>query len=451
MPDRSSPTSVSQAPRPADVGEARLSRADLETILAVTRALAAPFDLSTMLAEVTVAARRVLRAERASVWLLDEPAGELVMEVSSDLRHVRIPLDRGIAGACARERRTINVPDCYADPRFDAAFDRTSGFRTRCSLTLPLVDHRDALIGVMQVLNRDDGVFDADDEALAEALAAQCAIALSRVRMIEDLVEGERMKRELDLARVVQMSTLPATLPTIDGYDMHATFLPAEATGGDTYDLTAIGDGLLVVLGDATGHGIAPALSVVQMQAMLRMAFRLGAGLEAAFREVNDRLAETLPDSRFITAFVGVLEPATHRLRFLSAGQAPIVVHRAATGRCEIHGPTSFPLGAMPIARLKPAVELSFEPGDLLALLSDGVYETENAAGEPFGRARLEALLCARGGDHVANVAASVLEALGAFAPGVPQADDLTMVLLGRRADSTMTTRRDVSATTTSP
>ncbi len=414
----------------------RLSRADLETILAVTRALAAPFDLSTMLAEVTAAARRVLRAERSSVWLLDEAAGELVMEVSSDVRLVRIPVGRGLAGACVRERQTINVPDCYADPRFDTSVDRASGYRTRCSLTLPLIDHRNELIGVMQVLNRDDGVFDTDDQALAEALAAQCAVALSRVRMIEDLVEGERMKRELDLARVVQMSTLPSTLPTIDGYDMHATFLPAEATGGDTYDLSAIDEGLLVVLGDATGHGIAPALSVTQMQAMLRMAFRLGAGLESAFREVNDRLAETLPDSRFITAFVGVLDPLAHRLRFLSAGQAPIVLHRAATGRCEIHGPTSFPLGAMPIARLKPAVELTFAPGDLLALLSDGVYEFENTRGEQFGRARVEALLCARSGDRVADVAAAVLEALGAFAHGAPQADDLTMVLLGRRPDS---------------
>ena len=105
------------------------------------------------------------------------------------------------------------MPDCYADPRFDPGVDRRSGYRTRCMLTLPLVDHKDVLVGVMQVLNKADGVFDADDEALATALAAQCAVALQRVRMTEALIEGEKMRQELEMARVVQMSTLPASMP----------------------------------------------------------------------------------------------------------------------------------------------------------------------------------------------------------------------------------------------
>ena len=413
--------------------DSRLSRADLETILGVTRALAAPFDLQAMLAEVTRVACVVLHAERCSVWLLDAEADELVLEVSSDVRHIRIPLTRGLAGACARERVTINVPDCYADPRFDTSIDRASGFRTRCSLTLPLVDHRDVLIGVMQVLNRHDGVFDADDQALAEALAAQCAVALSRVRMTEAVIEGERMKQELSLARGVQMSTLPVSMPQVDGYDMHAVFRPAELTGGDTYDLSPVDQGLVVLLADATGHGIAPALSVTQMHAMLRMALRLGADLETAFREVNDRLAETLPDSRFITAFIGLLDATTHRLRFLSAGQAPILVHRAALGRCDVHGPTSFPLGAMPIVRLKPAVELALDPGDVLVLLSDGIYEYEDAQGGQFGRERVEKIVQAHRDANTADLAQALLDAVMAFASGAPQIDDITIVLLKRR------------------
>jgi phosphoserine phosphatase len=434
--DRGATLATSLAPAPGDESASHLSRADLETVLAVTRALAAPFDLSTMLAAVTSAARDVLRAERSSVWLLDVDAGELVLEVSSDARHIRIPITRGLAGACALERRAINVPDCAADPRFDASVDRASGFRTRCSLTLPLIDHRDVLIGVMQVLNHRDGVFDADDQALAEALAAQCAVALSRVRMTEALVEGERLKQELALARVVQMSTLPTSMPVVAGYDMHATFMPAELTGGDTYDLSTVDQGLLILLGDATGHGIAPALSVTQMQAMLRMAFRLGADLETAFREVNDRLAETLPDSRFITAFVGLLDAASHRLRFLSAGQAPILVFREASGDCEVHGPTSFPLGAMPIVRLRPAVALTLLPGDVLVLLSDGIYEHEDPHGEQFGRARVEQVLRAHRDAGAGDLARHLLAELTSFASGAPQDDDITMVVLKREASA---------------
>ena len=186
-----------------------LSAQDMEAILGVTSALAAPFDLMTMLAEVVNAAKQVLKADRGSVWLYDPDADELVLEVATGIRPVRVPAGAGLVGTCARQRKIINVPDCYADPRFDSAVDKASGYRTRCMLTLPLVDHKDILVGVMQVLNKSGGVFDDDDEILATALAAQCAVALQRVRMTEALIEGEKMRQELEVARVVQMSTLP--------------------------------------------------------------------------------------------------------------------------------------------------------------------------------------------------------------------------------------------------
>jgi sigma-B regulation protein RsbU (phosphoserine phosphatase) len=310
-----------------------LLQLDLETVLSVTRALAAPFDLRSMLATVTRTACGVLRAERASVWLLDEVRHELVLEVATDLSQVRLAVGTGLVGACARDGVTINVPDCYADPRFDREIDARTGFHTRCSVTLPLVDHRAQLIGVMQVLNHRGGPFGAREVRVAEALAAQCAVALSRVRMIDSQRQAERLQQELELARQVQLGTLPLSVPRVPGYDMHGTFLPASQTGGDTYDFAHTSQGLLLVLADAAGHGLAPALSVTQMHAMLRMAIRLGADLETAFRQVNDQLAETLQDGRFVNAFIGLLDPATHRLRFLSGGQGPILHFRAATCR----------------------------------------------------------------------------------------------------------------------
>jgi phosphoserine phosphatase RsbU/P len=409
-----------------------LAPENVEAILAVTRALAAPFDLKTMLAEVTSAACRVLHAERASVWLHDSATGELVLEVSSDLGRVRVPLGSGIVGACARGREPINVPDCYADPRFDPGADRASGFRTRCLLALPLIGHDGALVGVMQALNKEGGVFDESDEGLAQALAAQCAIALVRVRMTEALIEGEKLKRELELARDVQMSTLPATLPVVAGYDMHCTFLPASITGGDTYDLAQVDQGLLIVLGDAAGHGIAPALSVTQMHAMLRMALRLGAGLETAFRHVNDQLAATQSDGRFVTAFVGLLDTRSHRLRFLSGGQGPILHFQAQRGACTAYKATSFPMGAMPIATLRPPVEVELAPGDILALLTDGTFEYADPDGAQFGQQRVEQLLVACHRDPAAEISARMFDAVHDFARGAPQEDDITMVFVKR-------------------
>lgn len=406
----------------------------MRAILEVTSALAAPFDLMTMLAEVVAAAKQVLGAERGSVWLRDPATDELVLEVATEMKQVRVSSGVGLVGACALARRIINVPNCYSDPRFDPTVDKASGYRTRCMLTLPLIDHNDALVGVMQVLNKNDGVFDADDEVLAAALAAQCAVALQRVRMTEALIEGEKMRQALEMAREVQMSTLPATMPRLPGYDLCGTSRPAELTGGDTFDLAQFDQGLLVVLGDATGHGIAPALSVTQMQAMLRVAFGLGADLESAFKQVNNRLAETLPPDRFITAFIGLLDPVTHRLRFHSGGQGPILHYQAADKICALYKPTSFPLGAMPLSQLKPAVTLELLPGDILILLSDGIYEYRDAAGEQFGDRRVQDIVAGHCDKPMAELLNILIQAVDAFARGAPQEDDMTAVLVKRGA-----------------
>ncbi|MBK7081983.1 MAG: SpoIIE family protein phosphatase [Betaproteobacteria bacterium] len=412
----------------------QLSTRDLNAILAVTSALAAPFDLMTMLGAVVAASKQVLGADRGSVWLHDRATDELVLEVATGIQPIRVPSGAGLVGACARDRRLINVRDCYADPRFDPAVDKASGYRTRCMLTLPLIDHKDVLVGVMQILNKTGGVFDADDERVATALAAQCAVALQRVRMTEAVIEGERMRRELEMARDVQMSTLPAALPELPGYDLCGTFRPAEITGGDTFDLAELEQGLLIVLGDATGHGIAPALSVTQMQAMLRIAFRLGADLDSAFLQVNNRLAETLPPDRFVTAFIGLLDPQTHRLQFHSGGQAPILHYQAASRSCRSYKPTSFPLGAMPIVRVKPAVTVDLLPGDALILLSDGFFEYGNAGGEQFGEERVRAIVEAHHGRTATALLDCVLQGLDAFAGGASQEDDMTAVLVRRAA-----------------
>jgi anti-sigma regulatory factor (Ser/Thr protein kinase) len=259
---------------------------------------------------------------------------------------------------------------------------------------------------------------------------------------MEAVIDGERMRQELEIAREVQRGTLPATMPAVAGYDVHGTFKPADLTGGDTFDLQLVDQGLLVVLGDATGHGMGPALSVAQMQAMLRMAFRLGADLDTAFTQVNNLLAGMIPADRFITAFIGLLEPGAHRLRFHSGGQGPILFFRASTGEFDVHPPTSFPVAAMPLTALRPATSLEFAPGDILVLLSDGVMEYCDPDGEEYGLARIRQVLREHQGRTMAELAAAILESVHAFARGAPQDDDVTAVLIQREVAQAASFRR---------
>lgn len=413
-----------------------LSAQDLAPLLEVTRRLAEPFDLMTMLAEVIKAAKLVLDAERGTVWLYDQGADELVLQVATDIAPVRVPATTGIVGSCANNRQLINVSDCYADPRFNAELDRQSSYRTRCMLTLPLVDHKNALVGVLQVLNKRDGVFDADDEALATSLAAQCAVAIQRVQMTKALIESEKMRQELEMARAVQQSTLPEVMPNFAGYEVYGESNPADLTGGDTFDVAVIDDQLLLVLGDATGHGLAPALQVTQMQAMLRMAFRLGTALDTAYMQLNNQLCLMLEDDKFITAFIGLVDPRNHTVRYHSGGQAPILHYDATNKKWHRHNPTCFPLAAMPITKERTAAQLIFGAGDLLVLISDGVFEYHNASGEMFGEQRLTDAIDTCQKNSLQEIAAQIMQSVRDFADGAPQEDDITILLLRRSSDT---------------
>jgi len=169
---------------------------------------------------------------------------------------------------------------------------------------------------------------------------------------------------------------------------------------------------------------------------MLRMAFRLGAPLETAFAQVNDLLAETLAEDRFVTAFIGVLDPQAHVLRYVSAGQAPILHFHADRGACSRHKPTSFPLGAMALAKQPRAAEMTFAPSDLLVLLSDGIYEYGDGSGEQFGEDRVEKVVADHHGRGTAALSAALLDAVQAFAGGAAQDDDITVVLVRREASA---------------
>src|SRR6185369_9443344 len=131
------------------------------------------------------------------------------------------------------------------------------------------------------------------DVTIATALAAQCAVALQRVRMFSEIMVKQKMERELAVAREIQMRVLPSVMPEVSGYDVAGWCRPADETGGDIFDLIpAAGGGLMLLLGDATGHGIGPALSVTQVRAMLRVAMRLGADLGSAYTHINDQLVQ---------------------------------------------------------------------------------------------------------------------------------------------------------------
>lgn len=411
------------------VAEARA----LRRVLEVTRKLAAPFDLDTMLTEVVDVSRNILDADRGTVFLYDENTDELVVRVATEMGSIRIPADKGIVGECAQSKKLINVPDCYADDRFNRDIDKQTGYRSRCMLTIPLVGFENSLVGVLQILNKNSGTFDDQDEFIATALAAQAAVVLHRAKITEQIIESEKLDREIAVARDVQIGTLPKQMPTIEGYGFAGAFSPTDQTGGDLYDFVPVDDKrLFLLMGDATGHGIGPALSATQVRAMLRVAIRLEASLDDAFVHINDQLCDDLPDDRFVTGFFGLLDASRHTVRFHSGGQGPIMHYHARTRTYDWHPATTFPLGYMPQTELADSLELELEPGDILGLISDGIYEYENEDGEQFGQEGVAAVIDRLPDGDAEQIVAGILQAVRRHGGSVPQADDITIVLARR-------------------
>ena len=414
-------------------------------ILDVARRLAVPCDLNELLELIVDAARQVLTADRGSIFLYDGATEQLYTTVATGARQIRFGIDQGIAGACARERRIINVPNCYEDARFNPQIDRQTGYRTRCLLAVPLIGLDDELVGVTQLLNPVKGHFDDYDNRIAEALASQAAVAIQRAHLMEERLVKVKWEHDLELARQIQMNVLPKELPSCAGYDLVTFSQPADQTGGDIYDLIRLqpakaGDRpdtapLLLLLADASGHGIGPALSVTQVRAMLRIGIRFSQRLGELLTHINSQLTRDLASEHFITAFLGILDPLAHRLHYHAPGQGPLLHYQAATGKCALHHASTVPLGIVEDLSFGTPAVIDLAPNDLFVLLTDGFYECQNADQQQFGHERMSRLVAGSAGGSAQQILQVLLDAMQRFVAGQPQADDQTAIVI-KRVDS---------------
>lgn len=254
-----------------------------------------------------------------------------------------------------------------------------------------------------------------------------------------------KLERELQIARHIQERTFPSRLPVLTGFDIGAWCVEAEATGGDTYDIigyhrdpsnTALvlspdrADGAILLLADATGHGIGPALSVTQVRAMLRMALRAGGNLPAIVRHLNDQLYADLDHGRFITAWLGLLNANDATLTSLSCGQAPLLHYDAAQGAWHLLRADTMPLGIVEQLDVTLSAPIPMRPGDLFAAFSDGIFEAINAAGEQFGTQRVMDVLTTYQRLSAAQIITALRDAVKTFTNGRPASDDRTTIII---------------------
>ena len=411
---------------------------ELERLLEVARRLGATVNLDLMLAVIIDAATDLLGCERATVFLYDEAAEELCSRIAtgmdgSPITEIRFSVHRGIAGEVAQTGHLVNLTDAYTDPRFNRDFDKATGFRTQSMLAVRLVDHDGATVGVLQLLNKRSGAFLSEDEAVAEFLGSQAGVAIQRQQLLDHYAEKQKIQRDLSIACSIQKGLLPDRNPAFPGFDIAGWNQPADETGGDFYDFLQLDNGTLaVIVADVTGHGIGPALIMTEARALCRAAIWGGKGLERAVADIQRLLCLDMPDGRFVTAFFGILS-AMGGLEFLSAGQGPILIYKRATDNFEELPTQGLPLGLLSESEYEPSVQRILSEGDLLILLTDGIFESQSPEGDLFGNGRVEETVRRLRDRPAEEIVRGLADAVAAFTRGLPQLDDLTAVICACR------------------
>lgn len=194
------------------VRETRTTRSilqNLQSMLDMSDILGHRVDIEALIERVVYTASTVLNAERASLFLLNNPSGELWSKVAQgeESREIRIPLGSGVAGWVAQNGELANIPDAYEDPRFNPEVDRVTGYRTKSILCGPVKNLGGQIVGVIQVINKKEGEFDREDEKLFQAFAYQTAIAVENFQLYRKIVAShETMAILLDVATSVSQT-----------------------------------------------------------------------------------------------------------------------------------------------------------------------------------------------------------------------------------------------------
>ena len=405
----------------------------LRQLLEISRHLSSITDLERILHLIIERASKLLDVERATIFLYDTSTDELYIEAALEQLEVKFSANLGIAGAAAKKREIVMVNDAYSDDRYYRDVDLQTGFRTRNLLAGPLLDYDGQLVGVLELLNKNSGNFDSSDIYPFEILLAQAGTALQRSRLIQDKIERSKFECELAIAGLIQKQLLPDEPKTVPGYEVKVYFQPSEHVGGDCYDIMQLDDGSWTFLiGDATGHGLGPALISAETRALIRGVMSVNPDVRKLITTVNNLLVVNLPEGKFITIFFGRLNPSTHQMEYACAGQYPILMHRGNTNIVERLETTGIALGILPGDENQRSERLYFLPGDTLVLLTDGIPEYRNNHGEEFGVKRIEYCLQLNKEKNLEIIINSMITEMRTFAGDSPQEDDITMLMIRR-------------------
>lgn len=365
-PTHESPAATHTAAASDDAGA-------LDFAASLARSFAASLNVDATVGQALTSIIDLLETEAGSLFLLDDSGETLVCRASAGpvkIDGLTVPTGQGIVGRTIAEDRLITVENAYEDKNFFKDADQKTGFVTRSILCAPMrVGQK--LIGAVQVLNKSSGnPFDGRDGNMLQVMANAAALAISNARLADQLLEQERIKRELELASEIQRSLLPGQDEDLPVCGINR---PIREVSGDFYDYFELPDGTIAfALGDVSGKGMNAALLMAKTASLFRCLGKTIRDPARLLSILNREICETTSRGMFVTMVAGLYEPGTGVLRYANAGHLPPLI-KYPDRLYETVAPDTPPLGILRDIQFVDH-ELNLN-GGLFVAFSDGLTE----------------------------------------------------------------------------
>ena len=403
----------------------------LKRLIEMSSILSSTLELDDLISLVMERAKSYLKAEACSILFYNNETNRLEFEGAIcengmasgiPLKKGTLEMGQGIAGSVAETLQPVFIEDVRTDSRFYQEADRFAGFPIKALIAMPLVG-RSGLIGVVEILNPRKEDYDPE---IAQLLAGQFATAIESSLFHKEAVERERLKQELDIASTLQKSFLPDSSTFRKG-DLSVSMvnITAEKVGGDLYGFIEQGeDSVGILIGDVSGKGISAALYMARFSSDFKYVAHLADSPSFALKRLNLSLLDS-PRGMFLTCIYLLVDIATGGAQLSVAGHPPFLwITKDQVKVMSVQaGP---PLGIIPAEY--PTTTISLEKGDRLLLVTDGVFEAKDKAGQRLGFENLVSFMDTHRKEK--DLVKILVDHVADFSKGAERADDLTVVEL---------------------
>ena len=267
------------------------------------------------------------------------------------------------------------------------------------------------------------------DLQLLYTMGGQVIISLENARLFEESLERQRLQEELHLAREIQQGLLTSDFDLDSGWSVYGSNVPSREVGGDYFDVIKMEDGRIgIAIADVSGKGAGASLLMSNLQASLRALINVEPDLGLLVKRINKILYENTSADKFITFFIGIIDPASRKLTFCNAGHNPPLMF-STTGKVRLLEEGGLIIGVLKNSEYQTeSVDLA--KGDKIVLYTDGITEAENDSEEEFGESGLITHVQANLSEKPEALVNSIIDEVKEFAPDISSQDDVTLLIL---------------------